>query len=531
MATNGKAKNIPLALRPPDKSAEKGREPTARMGAPMAAKVLSPLSTTSEKKTPRGSTTSSKPEERKSVVAEAKKNLTSEHGDKDPRQELHAGRHTDHLIAKKAQANLVKTESRKAKNLFQTHSASRYEAIAKEYDDWSEAYLAKTRTWPSLLSRFGVAIAAQTDGKRIDQKSNIVMKWDKDGNGTISLQEFRIQVKALHLGEKDCKEIDALFTGFDNDKSEKLELAELKVAVKRALAMAQDVDSRTSDAQVQVNMWLEHKKQALELAEQTAEYEEEKQRCAEMKAAKGESLMEKLGKKSSTIGEMVQWDKDGDGNISLPEFRKWVKAAGFKIDNEAVDNLYASLDEDKSGEIDFAELKGTLKKLQLAAATVATDLVDEEELVLELEKMVSKRQKRFEKTYAEDKNDKVDLLEKLEMTEEEFAALHEQEAAEEAAKAAAEDAKVKKHGHGYNNDGHRMRAATAIADSVFKKVAGKKAGVMTLEELSDYLLDRGDMPIPKIMKIFELLDKNQDGTISRQEWRDGFLAGVVDDKL
>jgi len=76
-----------------------------------------------------------------------------------------------------------------------------------------------------------------------------------------------------------------------------------------------------------------------------------------------------------------------------------------------------------------------------------------------------------------------------------------------------------------------MRAATAIADSVFKKVAGKKAGVMTLEELSDYLLDRGDMPIPKIMKIFELLDKNQDGTISRQEWRDGFLAGVVDDKL
>ena len=203
---------------------------------------------------------------------------------------------------------------------------------------------------------------------------------------------------------------------------------------------------------------------------------------------------------------MVQWDKDGDGNISLPEFRKWVKAAGFKIDNEAVDNLYASLDEDKSGEIDLAELKGTLKKLQLAAATVATDLVDEEELVLELEKMVSKRQKRFEKTYAEDKNDKHDLLEKLEMTEEEFAALHEQEAAEAAAKAAAEDAKVKKHGHGYGDDGHRMRAATAIADSVFKKVAGKKAGVMTLEELSDYLLERGDMPIPKIMKIFELLE-------------------------
>ena len=48
-------------------------------------------------------------------------------------------------------------------------------------------------------------------------------------------------------------------------------------------------------------MWLEHKKQAIELAEQTAEFEEEKQRLAEMQAAKGQSLMEKLGKKSGTI--------------------------------------------------------------------------------------------------------------------------------------------------------------------------------------------------------------------------------------
>jgi len=73
-----------------------------------------------------------------------------------------------------------------------------------------------------------------------------------------------------------------------------------------------------------------------------------------------------------------------------------------------------------------------------------------------------------------------------------------------------------------------MKAATAIADSVFKKVAGKKAGVMTLEELSDYLLDRGDMPIPDIMRLFSELDANQDGTITKQEWRDGFMAGVLD---
>jgi len=96
----------------------------------------------------------------------------------------------------------------------------------------------------------------------------------------------------------------------------------------------------------------------------------------------------------------------------------------------------------------------------------------------------------------------------------------------EAVEAARMAAKVAK--GDYSEDGHKMKAATAIADSVFKKVAGKKAGVMTLEELSDYLLDRGDIPIPKIMAIFSELDGNQDGTISRQEWRDGFMAGVLD---
>lgn len=201
---------------------------------------------------------------------------------------------------------------------------------------------------------------------------------------------------------------------------------------------------------------------------------------------------------------MVKWDKDGDGNISLPEFRKWVKAAGYKVDPDAVDALYASLDEDKSGEIDLEELKTTLKKLQLTVATVETDLVDEEELVLELEKMVSKRQVKFEKTYKEDMKDKVELLERLELTEEEFAALHAKEAAVEAVEAARLATKVAK--GEYTEDGHKLKAATVIADSVFKKVAGKKAGVMTLEELSDYLLERGDIPIPKIMSLFSELE-------------------------
>ena len=190
-------------------------------------KVVSPpVKTGSQKSTPAGSqrTTPRPPAgaptaqatKPNSITTEAKKNLHRDHGDHDSIQEKHVGRSTNNLIANKYQANLAKSESRKAKNLFPTQPATRYEAIAKEYDEWSKAYLAKAGTWPSLLSRFGVAVAAQTDAKKIDKKSEVVLKWDKDGNGVISLMEFRNQVKNLHLGEKDYKEIDQLFTGFDN---------------------------------------------------------------------------------------------------------------------------------------------------------------------------------------------------------------------------------------------------------------------------------------------------------------------------
>ena len=84
--------------------------------------------------------------------------MNRDHADHDSIQERHVGRSTNNLIANKYQANLAKKESRQAKNLFPTQPASRYEMIADEYEDWSEAYLAKARTWETLLSRFGVAM-------------------------------------------------------------------------------------------------------------------------------------------------------------------------------------------------------------------------------------------------------------------------------------------------------------------------------------------------------------------------------------
>lgn len=51
----------------------------------------------------------------------------------------------------------------------------------------------------------------------------------------------------------------------------------------------------------------------------------------------------------------------------------------------------------------------------MAAAIASTDLVNEAELVLALEKMVSLRQNKFDKLFEEDKKKKLDLLKELEV--------------------------------------------------------------------------------------------------------------------
>jgi len=99
----------------------------------------------------------------------------------------------------------------------------------------------------------------------------------------------------MDINDADYHEINALFTEFDKDKSGNLELSELKVAFKRALALSQDVQARTMDAMTWVTTWQQRSSQANDLADQTQEYEDEKKRLAFQQNTQGQVLVDKLG--------------------------------------------------------------------------------------------------------------------------------------------------------------------------------------------------------------------------------------------
>lgn len=76
-----------------------------------------------------------------------------------------------------------------------------------------------------------------------------------------------------------------------------------------------------------------------------------------------------LVKKAIKVEELVKgWDRNGDGDISKPEFRIAIRNLGLDIDGKEVDALFESLDADKGGSLDLRECRLALKKWQRDAS-------------------------------------------------------------------------------------------------------------------------------------------------------------------
>ena len=80
-------------------------------------------------------------------------------------------------------------------------------------------------------------------------------------------------------------------------------------------------------------------------------------------------ILLKLESKGTKVEEQLrEWDKTGDGSISMGEFRLRLRGLGFdKYTTADIDGLFGRYDRDSSGTIDLAELKKALKRLKAAA--------------------------------------------------------------------------------------------------------------------------------------------------------------------
>ena len=60
---------------------------------------------------------------------------------------------------------------------------------------------------------------------------------------------------------------------------------------------------------------------------------------------------------TNTHTAFAEYDKDGNGEIDLLEFRELVAALGLDLDPAAAEELFDSIDEDEEGTIDYEEFQ------------------------------------------------------------------------------------------------------------------------------------------------------------------------------
>jgi len=78
---------------------------------------------------------------------------------------------------------------------------------------------------------------------------------------------------------------------------------------------------------------------------------------------------------------------------------------------------------------------------------------------------------------------------------------------------------------------HRTPPQFLVADAVFRELDTDNSGTLDPAELLEYLIRKGEMPSKAHSLLATLtgkLDTDGDGRISLDEWRRGWVAGMVD---
>lgn len=225
----------------------------------------------------------------------------------------------------------------------------------------------------------------------------LVRSWDRNGDGVINKNEFRIAVRGYGFKEINVLEIDGLFDKIDNDKSGELDLSEIKAALKKLQERAQNVGASIDQEQAKAAALIGVAQVFQTAAAATAEYEAAEQKATQMKdnPSLGKRVGDAIFKRNVKLGELVgQWDKDGNGVVDKKEFREQIHLMGIKeIHPREMDSLFVSLDRNGDGSLDLDELKVALQLLRDTAVREALDVEAQASAALKLCVASRKQQK------------------------------------------------------------------------------------------------------------------------------------------
>ena len=206
-------------------------------------------------------------------------------------------------------------------------------------------------------------------------------EWDRNKDGEISKQEFRLNVRLLGLSEAvaTTKQIDSLYDKLDSDHSGSLDLKEIKLALRKLQEETSLVDQQEAQQKARAGgkrVVAEAFRQAVGA---TVAYEEGFTELEEMRANQdvGAKLGEVIKRRNIKVSELVaQWDEDGSGYIDRLEFRKHVRKVGLDATDPELDTIFNVLDDSGDEMLDPKELPNAFRKLLSASQQHKNDVAD-----------------------------------------------------------------------------------------------------------------------------------------------------------
>ena len=196
-----------------------------------------------------------------------------------------------------------------------------------------------------------------------DRVCDLFRKWDEDKSGSIDKKEFARALRALGF-DVDNSVAYAVFDTLDDDGSGKLEYKELNMmlrkgagaeAVKRRLKRGSMADHGRGSFLSAKNINKNYQGARVSALPPMVKLD------ASLELNLVEQLSSIMQEHSVKLIDLFRdWDTDGNGAIDKKEFRQAVAALGYDAPNKAIDTVFATLDVDGGGMIEYHELKASL---------------------------------------------------------------------------------------------------------------------------------------------------------------------------
>ena len=192
--------------------------------------------------------------------------------------------------------------------------------------------------------------------------ADLLESWDTDGDDEVDVYEFRRAVR--HLGFSGLnEEIDAVFNEMDRDGSGTLSVREIELKLEggaQPRGMKQqslrDMSWRANNVdETQLAAAARDASRSISLPHGVLADSEAAQ---EVRAV---ALLTFLSKNIRNVMHLFRkWDTDADGVLTQEEFTRAVEVLEFELQPGDLEVLWAMLDKDESGCIDYCELSKTI---------------------------------------------------------------------------------------------------------------------------------------------------------------------------